>query len=151
MNRKIKNRKNNEGDSLYISRAGWYSLKYPAEWELEENEECITIYNPNEGVGALQVSAYSTPADENPRDILAGYLLDIQDVFDKGRIRFDEVGKKKIATYDYINNHWYKKVWFISQESCLILVSYNCKVEHQEHELEKIEKIIRSIEVTVSV
>jgi len=50
--KEIESRSNLNRDNIFISRAGWYVLKYPVYWELEEDSETVTLYNPKSGVGA---------------------------------------------------------------------------------------------------
>jgi len=134
---------------LYKSRAGGYGLKYPPDWEIEEGNECVTIYDPRKGLGALQASAYRTPTPQNPKDVLLEYLSDNDVPIEEKEIILHKTNGKTMASYEYIEGPWYKKVWFISQDSCLLLVTYNCKVEHKkEEEIDKVEEIVHSIIVT---
>jgi uncharacterized protein DUF3805 len=131
--------------SLYISQAGWYSLKYPPAWEVEEDEACVTIYDPHNGVGALQISAYRTPDHQNPKSVLLEHLSDDGVTPDRKRIKVHKNNGKTVASYNYVESPWYKKIWFISQDTFLLLITYNCKTEHEGKEAGAVEEIIRSI------
>jgi len=42
----------------YVSPQGWYRLEYPDSWEVEEDDVYTTFTKSDDGVGALQFSAY---------------------------------------------------------------------------------------------
>lgn len=136
--------------TLYKSRTGWYNLKYPTYWHAEQEEACLTMYNSVNSVGVLQVSAYHTPSQQDSKDVLLEYLSDNRVSFENEGISVYKSDNKNVATYFYIEDHWYKKVWFISEGLFLFLITYTCKVGQQEKESSEIEDIVSSIEATIA-
>ncbi len=135
----------NNNRKHYVSNAGWYSLMYPKTWVAQESEECTTFSDPENGVGALQISAYETPTYQNSKDTLLRYLLDNDISFDEGELTFQIDDGKSTASYRYLQGLWFKRVWFISKGNRLLMITYNCKAEHQGKEDQLIEEIVRAI------
>src|SRR5687768_5264492 len=99
MSQNRRNRILNDGQKLYISKAGWYSLRYPGSWTAEEGEDCTTFSNPENGVGALQVSAYETPTKQNPKDLLLEFLSDHDISIDEKKLIFQRDNGRSTASY----------------------------------------------------
>ena len=133
--------------SFYTSRAGWYSLRFPGNWEIEEDEDCMTFYDPQDGVGALQVSAYSAPLPEDPKAVLLEYLSDKRIPIKKRKIAVQQVESKIISSYDFTNEKGFEKIWFISQGLYVLFVTYLCGTENIGKETDLIEEIVDSITI----
>ena len=75
----------------FISRAGWYSLRHPLDWTAEEGDTFLELCEPEQGVGALHISAYQTPGPVDPREELLEALSDsepspkVEDITSVGR------------------------------------------------------------------
>ena len=136
-------RKSNTEAQSFVSRAGWYSLRYPIDWTVREDETCIELCNPDEGVGALHVSAYRTCEPVDPKQELLENLEPTPDAQD---IAVSLVGTKRIASFEAVSNLFFQKTWYISDKSYLVLATYNCHEENKDKEVEEVERIIRSIE-----
>jgi len=129
----------------YVSKAGWYSLSYPNSWVVQEAEECSTFTDPKNGVGALQISAYETPTPQNAKDTLLEYLSDNDVYFDEREITLQVDDGRSTASYSYTQGLWFKRVWFVSEGNRLLMITYNCKSEHQGKEDGAVEEIVRSL------
>ena len=147
MSQSGRNRTLNDGTKLYISKANWYSLRYPGSWTAEEGEDCTTFSDPENGVGALQISAYETPTGQDPKDLLLEYLSDYDISFDGKKLIFQRDNALSTASYSYSEGPWFKRVWFVSEGNHLLMITYTCKVEHQGKEDREVEKIVHSVTV----
>jgi hypothetical protein len=140
-------RKNSSGaKKAFISRSGWFSLHHPAHWEVDE-DEYIAVYDPENGVGALHVSAYEAPETVDPRAELLEHLSQ-----DHPSIRLEDLqtwvdGPRTIASFESIADGSFDKVWFIAQGSYLVIATYNSDAEDKDKEEKTIEEIIHSIEI----
>ena len=134
-------------EKLYRGSAGWYLVKYPADWRVEESEDLVTFYRPESGTGALQISAFRTPGQQDTRQVLYEYVSDQDLPIDIGEITVQEVGPKGVSTYHYVEADWYRKVWVISQESHLLFITYNCKAANKEQEWETVLNIVNSVTI----
>ena len=131
----------------FVSRAGWYSLRHPIEWTVEEDETCVELCDPEQGFGALHISAYQTPAPVDPREELLDALSDYEPPPKAEDVAVTLDGTKKVASFESVSNLSFQKTWYISDKSYLVLVTYNCGDENKDKELEKVEDIVRSIEL----
>jgi len=136
-----------DSDNVFISRAGWYVLKYPGSWELEEDNETVTLYNLDRGVGALVLSSYSTPGTSNAETLLLQFVESQSIIADKKRITLTEQAETRIASYDHTSPQGYMKAWAILEGPLLVLITYNCKSGAEEREMRVVEEIIKSLRV----
>lgn len=131
----------------YRSRAGWYSVEYPGDWAVEESDDLVTFYRRETGVGALQLSAFRTPGQQDTREVLVEYLSDKDLPINRGSVSVEEQNLREVSTYHYIDGDSYRQFWVISQGPYLLFVTYNCKAVDKEKELDCVLSIIRSITI----
>lgn len=140
-------RKTNERANAFVSRTGWYSFYYPKGWAVEESDDSTAVYEPEQGVGALHISAYQTPSPVNPRSELIEHLSDNVPPVDEERIVSFSSDSKNVASFDCVNNQNFHKIWFIGDGSFLVLVNYVSDKEDVGSELTKVDEIVASIRV----
>jgi hypothetical protein len=140
-------RKNSQTSKAFVSRAGWYSLRHPLEWTVEEDDTCVELFDPDQGVGALHISAYQTPSPVDPREELLDALSDYKPPPRVEDVAMTLEGTKKAASFESVSNHSFQKTWYISDKNYLVLVTYDCGDENKDKELEIVEDIVRSIEL----
>src|SRR5687768_6236607 len=101
----------------YLSPDEWFSLEYPYSWNAEDDEEATTFYNGTDGVGALQLSAYSTDRPQSATQTLQEHLSDegikseIETVIDQNR-------EMASSAFELGNN--YTRVFFITEGQYLL-------------------------------
>jgi hypothetical protein len=139
--------KTNERANAFVSRTGWYSIYYPPGWMVEESDESIAVYDPKHGVGALHISAYQTPGSVDPKSELIEHLSDNVPPVDEKKVQSFSSDSKNIASFEYVSDGSFHKIWFISDGCYLVLANYICDKEDSEGELGKIEDIIASVKV----
>jgi hypothetical protein len=133
------------GEKIHVSNAGWYTFVYPNQWVVTDDGVCITVREPVDGVGALQVSSYQTPEPEDPTDLLFEYLSDNR-ITSEEETRYYEANGNRIAATSFVRKDGYLfRVWFIARDLLLLMVTYNCKSQFREVELESIDRIVDSI------
>ena len=130
---------------LFVSRSGWYSIRYPSHWTVEDEEDCTTLSDMENGVGALQISAYQTPSHQNPKEVLREYLADNDISYESHSLISQKEDQSDIASYKYTQDRWAKQVWFVSFRKTLLMITYTCKVEDQGVEEGEVEEMIRSV------
>lgn len=131
----------------YTSRAGWYWIEYPDDWVVEEIDDLVTLYRPEGGVGALQISAFQTPGPQDCRDVLLEYLADQNVSIDGETVIVQQQGKKSISTYSYEEGDWYRKVWIVSQDEYVLFTTYNCRAAFRDYETTDADAMVLSIQI----
>lgn len=139
--------KTSQRSKVFVSRAGWYSLRHPIQWEVEEDEGSVALYDPEQGVGALHISAYKTPAPADPREELLEHLSDNKPPAKEEDITVTVDGTKTVASFEYVVKNSFHKLWFISDKGHLVLANYNCDSEDKDKEMQEVENVVRSIEL----
>ena len=135
------------GQKIYRSRAGWYAIEYPEGWTVEETQDLVTLYKADTGCGALQISAFRTPGEQDTRQVVLEYLSD-KGLPDNGAsIITSQEGPKQVSTHNYVENDWYRQIWVISQDKYLLFVTYNCKSADKDKELAEVFHMVSSVTI----
>jgi len=129
----------------YISRAGWYSIEYPEGWVVEEGRDLVTLYRPQGGVGALQISAYQTPEPQDCRSVLLDYLDDQKVSIGKKAVMVQQDRIKSVSTHGYEEDDSYHQVWVVTQTEYLLFVTYNCRSALRDTETIDVHEMVQSI------
>ena len=122
----------------YMDNKFGFIFFYPNDWIWEKEENIITVYNPKNGLGALQFSIYYVG---NDREInLKVELEDFLEDYNSFKVEIIE-GKaySRIKDEDRI---WY--YWFFQSGNSLILATYNCEIKDEGKENELIKNILNS-------
>jgi len=114
-----------------------WSVDLPDNWRVEENDECLTLYDPD-GVGALQVSSYFKESGE----------VTIEDLID-----FAEVGSPEKIDLPFLKGIFKKAIeggnvflsWWLCSANHLIYATYICGTEYEAIETKEREHIIQSL------
>lgn len=138
----------------YVSSAGWYSMSYPDDWIVEEDKEkepyVTTFYDPEKGVGVLQVSAYDIPIkpDFNLVSQFIESLSDIGVSANREEIYVNIFKDKGVVYYDSVldSNHYFR-YWMINRQNRLLFITYNCAPEDKGKEDKVVEEVIETIQL----
>jgi len=130
----------------YSSSSGYYSLLLPRNWEFEEDDVCVSFYRSDNGIGALQLSAYGTGDRQCAKHVLMEYLEE-EEVTDSSSILHIQNEEKEQALTTYIRLKTFYKVWVITKDEILILATYNRSIEESSEEEQEVDKIIASLRV----
>ncbi|MGB7068404.1 MAG: DUF3805 domain-containing protein [Pyrinomonadaceae bacterium] len=127
----------------YVSPSGRYTLNYPNRWEVESDEDCVTFSKIRNGVGALQISAYETDIPRSAEDSLREHFEDEKVVAEISAQIADD--SSQTATGYYEKEGLYSKVWFVTNDNCLLFITYNCDSKSKTIETEDVNSIVESV------
>ena len=126
--------------TTYHSNALNFSIAFPDNWTHEEDGNVLSVYDSNQGVGALQFSSYEVDdiASVDLKAELEDYVSDRHEKFSIQEVS----GYAFCKSEDEKGNIW--KYWIFKRGSTLVFASYNCLKEDVGKEDAKIEAIIKS-------
>ncbi len=119
-----------------------WSIEYPDNWSAEMGSNgVVSLYNPDDGVGALQFSFYQVPNPEDKvlENELKNYLKDkLND--------FNIIGNIDYTYCSYIHEEkriaW--RYWIFLNKNLLIFATYTCEIVDVGNENDIVDGIIQS-------
>ena len=133
----------------YISRHNTFSFRYPNDWELEQEDNLLTVYN-NNGVGALNISYYYPPKGYKVNKIneLIDYLSENAVGINAAETKQNIIAKEDHVYVDYIDKEKaYWQYWLFSDDKTVIIVTYNCEEPDREKERTVVKQIIETLNI----
>jgi hypothetical protein len=115
-------------------------LTAPDNWQIETEKNVTSLFDPNNGVGALQFSLYQVP-NINSIDLieeLKQYMAD----------KYDDVNVNLVDSYAYsdvTDKDKYWRYWLLKAGGIVIFASYNCAENDKNIETFAVDTIIKSI------
>jgi len=138
----------------YYSNSRYYSLDLPQDWIAEAGEQNTAFYDEQNGLGAIQISAYSFPENTHPipdpRTELIEYLQTQNATgWNSEDIKAHTTGNVKIASCKFgdQNENRFWRVQINISNNKLILITYNCDINDKATEINLIETILDSLEI----
>ena len=121
-----------------------WGIELLPEWEGEHDEDCTTIYHPN-GVGALQISAYSKDSEVTEEDLkdLANEHIEAE-----AKLSPANSGEFKGFTCAFGVENEFWQYWYVSSGNTALLITYNCEAQDREYEIDKIKGMVASLSAT---
>lgn len=115
-----------------------FAFLYPDDWVWEKEDNVISVYDAENGLGALQFSIYYVGNDSeiNLKSELEGFLQE-----------YNSFEVKMIDGFAYSklkDNERVWQYWFFQRGNSLVLASYNCEIEDKGKEDEIINKVLDS-------
>lgn len=134
----------------YTDSAYWFELTVPASWSCQREENCHCFYDEMNGVGALQLTAYEFPPDEDvdPKSELLNYLETSNFKYSEAEINFTDLEDRReaqVVCLDQSEGYW--EIWRIVEKNKFFFITYNCDLQNQSIELDKVKQIVLSLEV----
>ncbi|CAM1340227.1 hypothetical protein [Tenacibaculum amylolyticum] len=111
---------------------------YPDEWTCEKEDNVISVYDSENGLGALQFSVYYV-GNDNEIDLKAE-LEDFLEDYESFEVHITN-GFAYSKLKD--SERWWQ-YWFFQRGNTLILASYNCEIEDEGKEDRAIKEILDS-------
>jgi hypothetical protein len=133
-----------------MSPSNFYNLQIPNDWTYEEEEDnLLTIYKRDNGVGALQISSYSISED---------YVMDIEkellELSAKYFKNFSIDGLKDFikkdsnsASIETENSDSFRFFKIIFEKNKLLFITYNCDNSKKNIERLTIKHILNSVKI----
>jgi Domain of unknown function (DUF3805) len=130
----------------YISKNKWYSIEYPVDWSIDDDDDCVSFYKEPDGVGALQVSAYETNTFENAKASIIEHLNE-QEITNHTDILEFQVDGNSFASSTFTQGNDFQQLWIITKGTKLILVTYICESDDMNIEKDERMSIIETIRI----
>lgn len=118
-----------------------WSISLLPDWIGEHEDECSLIYHP-EGVGALQISAYTkaTPVtDEDLREFAEEHI--------EAGAKLSPIQTGEFTGYTIAlgidDTFW--QYWYLRNASTMLLVTYHCDEDKRNQELEQIKSMVATL------
>lgn len=119
-----------------------WSIQIPQEWEIEQDEECVTFISVSR-LSAFQVSAATKIGEEVGDKDLPEFAADqcviqvqvknIKTVFCTGLYR------------EYIESSTYWREWYLRAGNLMIFITYNIDEKHKDLEKKMVDDAINTI------
>jgi len=122
--------------------ASW-SASLPTGWQAEPTDECDSIFNP-EGVGVLQVSAYSKETTVSEQDLID---LASEHIESGAKTKSIVLGEFSGITLSFGTEGEYWRHWYLRAGLHALFVTYNCETEDRLIKEGLINTILNSLRV----
>lgn len=121
-----------------------WSIELQSGWVGEHDEDCSTIYHPD-GVGALQISAYTKDSEVTNEDLKE----QAQDHVEAGaKLAESESGDFQGYTLAYGVDGEFWQHWYVCAGCTLLFITYNSDPEDREKEIDIVKKMVASMKAT---
>jgi hypothetical protein len=126
-----------------------YQLCIPSDWSYSEENNLVSFYDNEIGVGSLQISSYLVPSDYNLLNLpfeLAEIIFERTEV-DKNDILVNIEVWKNLAQYHIVIKDRYWEYYMFYQNEKLLFITYNCAENDKLLEKDVRHKIVQSIKI----
>jgi hypothetical protein len=118
------------------------SFQYPDNWTIEQEQNVVSLLDPENGLGALQFSVYQIPGSQ-----IISVKTELEDYLKDRHSHFEVSTTDSYALSDYLNdkkgNCW--KYWMFLKNHTLVFATYNCLKNVIGKESKYIDQIIGSL------
>lgn len=117
----------------------------PEGWVMETDEDSVLLYDPDNGVGTLEVSCFckddAVTTEEELLDLAADTLA-------AGARRMDvNLGDMHGLMLSYIDDGLAWREWYLAAGNCVFFVTYDCPEDEEGVEDEELAAIIGSLKI----
>ncbi len=122
--------------------SAWWSIAMPNGWQAESDESCATIASDN-GVGALQLSAYQNEAGSITNDALSEFVL--EESLDA--VHLTEVKRgdfEGLSTHYREEGTYWRRAW-LKNANILLYVTYNCSAGDESIEKDVVDNMLHTL------
>lgn len=133
----------------YTSHSNFYSLVLNDNWTIEEYENIITIYDPTDGFGAINISSYQIPENYffKAQDELADFISGDINICNTEEIIVTNVNDLNIASFEQIVEKRYWLYYVFYRKHKAVFITYNCDSNHKTYEKTSVHSIIKSLQI----
>lgn len=123
-----------------------WKATYPETWVMETEEDSVLLYDPDNGIGTLEITCFCK--DDGP--VEPQELLDLAaDTIEAGARRMDvTMGDKKGLLFFYTEEETAWKEWYLAADNCVFFITYDCPEELEGAEDDELVEIIESLQLT---
>jgi len=118
-----------------------WKLQHPEAWWAEPSDECATFSHPD-GIGALQIFTYQKEIEVERSDL---DMLAEQEIADGVAMTDCRLGEFNGFTGELDDDSQYWKLWFVSNGSTALSITYTCDIDDKDAEAGKIQQILYSL------
>ena len=125
---------------------GW-NIELPEDYSFEHENNVLSVYNMNAGVGVICFSAYQLPDEYlfSANRELTEFILSIDDTVDINTLNINQ-SKLGYSSAELVRNgNTYWKVWVYNNQKEVLFISYNCQSSDVNIEKHQIDDIINEI------
>jgi hypothetical protein len=120
----------------------WWAIELPSGWLAEPEEDCVSIWS-EEGVGALQISAYKRDHEPiNDKDLYEFVGNELPRGVNPRNISCGEFTGLYIP---YVQDNQYWQKWMICEGSTMLFVTYNCDPKDKVLEIQAVDKMLNTL------
>ena len=131
----------------YISPSNLYELQVPNGWTYEESAEGLLLYDPENGVGAVQISAYCFPTGhkvdlkEELHQFVSRWTVDLSE----SEVRISKTNGTLTAKCSFLHEGRVWVIWIMVGGNKVLFVTYNCREDDLNAEIDQVHDIVNSI------
>lgn len=117
----------------------------PQGWIMETEEDSVLLYDPDNGVGTLEISCFCKEQGETTTQ----ELLDLAaDTLAAGARRMDvSLGGMTGLLFFYTDDGTAWKEWYLAAGNCVFFITYDCPEEMEGVEDDELAEIIGSLTI----
>ncbi len=122
-----------------------WTANCPQDWVMETDEDSVLLYDPDNGVGTLEISCFckedGTTTQEELLDLAA-------DTIASGARRMDvSLGGMDGLLFFYTEEGMAWKEWYLAAGNCIFFITYDCPEELEGAEDDELVEIIGSLKI----
>ena|SRR5258705_642967 len=122
--------------------SSWWSIELPLGWSAEREESCTNIWS-EDGVGALQISAYQRDGEPVSDEDLYDFA---EREYPEGvRVLNENCGQFSGLNVSFLVENSYWRKWWLRNGSLFLFVTYNCNVEEQGLERSAVDQMLATL------
>ena len=133
--------------NIYQSKSNKYQLEIPTGWNVKENNNIASLFNPLLGNGSMEISSYQVP-DEYFVDCkkeLAEFVKNTLEAITEGEIIGEITQSSRFYLFETEAQGTFWRFWLFFKKPNIIFATYNCQLTDKGVEAESVDKIINSI------
>lgn len=128
-----------------VSPKGVYKFELPIEFMFEKIGESVSVFDEKAGSGAVNITSYDIPI--NYDFDMVKELRDFVNSIDANIESKREIMGSDYVFTEFISKGSFWKIWIFFKNQHALFASYNCDKKEKEKEIEKINKIVESLEI----
>ena len=125
----------------------FFNLVVPDNWEYKDEDSIVTLYNSQNGLGAIQISKFSIPTNYkmNLVNELSEFVSEKFKNLNKQELIKNIKERKNLSLVEVRVDQRYWVFYIIFKNAKLLFVSYNCNIEDENKEIPVVYEVIDSI------